>query len=381
MHPSLLRAAIAVVALSTLFACGGGGGAGGLPPSAGSVEPSPECAPLWRTESALAFAKGLALATAPASPVWVDYQAAQGSFVLNAGDNGAGGSCLGLWQGGRVTSYATTVDPPRLLTPLYGYHFPYRGTGGPFDALVAAATQPESVRAWLAQGGVKTAILMPIDIKGLPFTLTPLQKVQIAIHEAFHVDVQARRWLDSAGDWPSWDLQPDRAGLSACYSGSPAVESALTAERQALDSLINALLDGEPQAACQAGEAFLGRRSRRYEALGAVSVARSDGTMGTCGEAEAVMEMEEGVADYASWSRLFDLGLASRDELIRRYRAQQNDVYYLSGAMQMHAVALMRGGGTIEATRRMAASTSAEVGSPTAMLRESLGNFCATPER
>lgn len=50
------------------------------------------------------------------------------------------------------------------------------------------------------------------------------------------------------------------------------------------------------------------------------------------------MELQEGTADYASWTLLYDLGQTSRERLIQKYQAVRNDVFYLTGAMQLHAV-------------------------------------------
>jgi hypothetical protein len=110
--------------------------------------------------------------------------------------------------------------------------------------------------------------------------------------------------------------------------------------------------------------------------LADVRVARADGTPGTCAEAEAIMELEEGIADWASWTVLYDLGLASRESLIRRYRAIQDDAFYLTGAMQLHAVQLMQPDSIADVMVRIAASSGPDIGSPTALLTRALASFC-----
>ena len=88
------------------------------------------------------------------------------------------------------------------------------------------------------------------------------------------------------------------------------------------------------------------------------------------------MELEEGTADYASWTVLYELGRASRARLMSRYRARQNDVFYLTGAMQLHAVALMDPDGMADVARRIGASGSPEEGSIAAMFERTLGAYC-----
>jgi hypothetical protein len=295
---------------------------------------------------------------------------------LYAGEPVEGVHCVGAWQAGEVKDYRGLAVKPRLLTPLYGYHLPWQGNGGPFDGLVGAATQPPEVGAWLDEIGVESAVIVPVHVEGLPFELPLLHQIQVALHEAFHVEVQAPRWLGPDGDWPTWDFQPDRPALEACYAGDAAIEAALQEERGALDQLINALLDDDESGACEAGEAFLSRRNARYALLEGVSVADYAGTPGSCEAAEAIMELEEGTADFASWSRLYHMEQASRDDLVRRYQASQKDVFYLTGAMQLHAVFLMNPEGFNRITGEIAGSESAEQGSLTAVFTRELGSYC-----
>lgn len=109
-----------------------------------------------------------------------------------------------------------------------------------------------------------------------------------------------------------------------------------------------------------------------------MKVTRHDGTPGGCPEAEAIMELEEGTADYASWTQLFELGRASREQLLRRYRARQADAFYLTGAMQLHAIRLMDSEGVLDVAARIAASGSPETGSLTVAFEEALGRSCGT---
>ena len=88
------------------------------------------------------------------------------------------------------------------------------------------------------------------------------------------------------------------------------------------------------------------------------------------------MELEEGTADYASWAQLFDLGQASRNDLLQRYRAQQNDVFYLTGAMQLHALSLIDPDGFLQVTEDIAASRTPQDGAITPILAQQMESYC-----
>ncbi|MFW5947408.1 MAG: hypothetical protein ACOCUW_02845 [Gemmatimonadota bacterium] len=336
--------------------------------------PSAGCAPLWADSNAAALVDALATATANRDPVWGDYDLGDAWYVVDAGRSSAGGACLGAWTAGRTVAYAELPVGPALGTPLYGFYVP-DGTRG----RVPSSEQPAAVRAWLEDMGVERATIVPTVIEGFPMELSTLTRLQMALHEAFHVEVQfrrpPRRWIRR---WPSWDRQPDRAGLQACYREPKAVASSLEEERDALVRTVEALLDGSPTTACRAGEVFLARREARYGMLEEVRVARHDSTPGTCREAEAIMELEEGTADYASWTALYRAGLVSRERLMQRYRAIQDDVFYLTGAMQLHATALMRPDGMEAVARRIARSESPDEGSITAIFADALETYCST---
>ena len=74
------------------------------------------------------------------------------------------------------------------------------------------------------------------------------------------------------------------------------------------------------------------------------------------------MELEEGLADYGSWTMLYNLGISSREELIQRYGAIQNDPFYLTGAMLMHAIALMYPGDTMDVINEINQSNTVQEG-------------------
>ncbi len=338
--------------------------------------PSAACEPRWSAEPAAEFVDLLTRATETELRAWEGYDLGDAAYVLHAGASEAGRACLGVWRGGQAVAFAALPDPPTLATPLYGYHLPAEGDAAARERFTAAGRQPESVRSWLEEAGVDRATIMPVTFEDFPMELPTLVKVQVALHEGFHVQVQSPHWSGAATDWPAWDRQPDREGLAACYGATDDAAAAFAEERERLVATVESLLDGDVAAACEAGEAFLARRAARHRMLEDVRVARHDGTPGSCREAEAVMELEEGTADYASWAKLYELGHATREQLVRRYRAQQDDAFYLTGAMQLHATELMQPDRMAEATRRIANSTTSESGSITAAFETSLADYC-----
>ncbi|MFW6010816.1 MAG: hypothetical protein ACOC9H_02745, partial [Gemmatimonadota bacterium] len=154
------------------------------------------------------------------------------------------------------------------------------------------------------------------------------------------------------------------------------VETAVADERESLAQMVEAMLDGRRSDACAAGAEFLEGRRARYALLEGVEVSASDGSPGSCAVAEAVMELEEGSADYASWTMLFQLGRASRDQLMRRYRAVQDDAFYLTGAMQLHAIELMEPDEIGGMRERIAAAATADSGAIQVLFEESLERWC-----
>jgi hypothetical protein len=239
------------------------------------------------------------------------------------------------------------------------------------------ASQPDPVAELLAAHGAGSAVVLPVEPSDFPLELPALLKVQVALHEGFHVGVQAPRWMGHTSDWPEWEAQPDRAGVRSCYTHHEKVESLFEDERADLLGVVSALLDGDRSLACSAGAEFLSAYDARIAAVSEVRVTMADGDPGSCQDAEAMMELEEGVADFVSWVHLYQTGLATRAQLERRYQARQGDVFYLTGAMKMHATSLLRGD-PLAVSREIIDSRSVAEGSLQAKLEGALTEACAS---
>ena len=105
--------------------------------------------------------------------------------------------------------------------------------------------------------------------------------------------------------------------------------------------MVEVLIDGKKSEACTLGKEYLKAREHRYRQLKDLKVKIDDGSEFDCQAAESIMELEEGMADFESWTLLYNTGKVSKKELLSRYRALQNDHFYLSGCMLMHAITLM----------------------------------------
>lgn len=349
-----------------------------LPTYAQTSAPSASCAEVWQQEAAADFAELLENVTQTQHHVWLNYRLGDGAIALHAGNTTDDQACLGVWQHGQLLSYTSVADAPKLATPLYGYYLNY---GAPVDSsnqsLAALSKQPEAISRWLEGHDIDSAVLMPVEFPQFPFEIPTLVKVQIAIHEAFHVDVMIRYWFTGIGHWPAWDQQPDRNALQNCAAASEAAQEALRSEQLLLADLVTALVDEDDAQACALGTSFLDSRANRYDMLADVTVPRHDGTPASCQEAENIMELEEGLADYASWTMLYDIGTASWDKLLQRYQAIQKEPFYLTGAMLMHASTLMHDGEPAALIEAIATSSTIAEGAVVTQFEQQLNAFCA----
>ena len=343
--------------------------------------PSGTCVTVWQDSTAQAFAMQLEAVTQTRKLVWPNYQLGDGAVVLDAGMTADSTQhCLGLWQYGKPIDYTSTALGPKLSTQLYGYHLDFLNLKeGLENSLLTASQQPEPIANWLKEHGVESAVLMPVDFPNFPFELPTLIKTQIAIHESFHVEVMIRHWFTEAGNWPNWDEQPDRSTLRKCYGENEEEKAAFRDEQLELAKMIEALLDEKLEEALTIGQSYLNMRDERYKRISHIEILRQDSTTCLCAEAESIMELEEGLADYASWTMLYELGTADRAALIRRYQAIQNDPFYLTGAMLMHSISLMNKGEVTPIMEKIINSQDPSSGGLITLFRQELASYGKTP--
>ncbi len=305
--------------------------------------PSGSCQAAWNDSTALEFVALLEKSTSPEHLVWKGFNLGDGPIVLHAIDTLKEEACLGLWKNGKVISYSEVSEKPKLSTALYGYQLNFANLTdeGLNNPLVKISQQPESITTWLNTNNAESAVIIPTDFPDFPFKLPASVKVQLAIHESFHVEVMLRYWFTEEGAWPKWDQQPDRNELRSCYLKGDSLTTEFREEQMTLSHMIEALLDNKKEEAIGLGNSFLQQREARYDLLKNLEITAADGTKCSCEEGEDIMEIEEGLADYASWTMLYEVEAVSRKSLIQRYQAIQKEPFYLTGAMLMHATKLM----------------------------------------
>jgi hypothetical protein len=244
------------------------------------------------------------------------------------------------------------------------------------DPFLTTAKNANDFKVWMKKMKVSSAVYMPLDFSKLPFKVSSLVKVQLAIHEAFHVQVALKYYYTKKGEWPKWDSQPERKKVQSCYITNDSGRVLIKNELQILATLIEALLDKDKVKACYLGNEYLGARKNRYSGLQGVKIKKADDTEIDCQSAESIMELEEGLADFESWTLLFNMGIATKDQLLQRYRALQNDHFYLSGSMLMHAIVLMSEKKVTDIAKYIIQSSSVENGSLLEIFKTEFQKYC-----
>lgn len=330
------------------------------------------CDSLWLKPAAKDFTTLLEKTTSSNHPVWKDYNLGDGAFVLSAGHLNDSTYCLGLWKKGKAISYICSKDIPKMLTPLYSYYLNYKNTKKTDSTLFGTHQKAPEFSSWMESNQVETAVYMPTDFPEFPFEIPAKMKVQLAIHEAFHVNVMLRYWFTNKGFWPEWDNQPDRTGVQSCYTETESVQKLIVKEQETLSLIIEAFLDRKKPEAILLGNEFLTIRKKRYNLLKNKQIKLNNDAYGDCKTAEALMEIEEGIADYASWVKMYDLGIFNRSDLLKRYRADQKDRFYLTGCMLLHASVLMNDGNESDIIEKVVNANSIEEGNLLSIFEEQL---------
>jgi hypothetical protein len=287
----------------------------------------PGCEDAFKDPTASQLIEGLDAVGALEEEVWPGHRPQDGAVVLY--EVHPAGHCA-LLHRAEIVDYALLAPEPALLTPAFGYQLPW--TTGPdwVAPLGAASQQPADWVDWLADHDVDRAAILPVFPEGLPVGLSSLSHQQLAVHEAFHVTVQAGAWFgEPSHPWPAWDEQPNRAELAACYA-----DAGVQQEQSSLRDAVAAARAGDWDAGCMAYRSFqLTRIARRP---GGLLVTAADGqTQIGCSTAEAILELEEGIAEYAGWSPLLDAGLANEAQLSATLGASTDEPFYKFGAGQL----------------------------------------------
>lgn len=334
------------------------------------------CDSLWSKKATKDFISVLENTTKTDYLIWKEYNLKDGVYILNSGKITDSTYCLGMWKGGKNISYKCAQDIPIMLTPLYSYYLNYNADYNQEEKLFGTYKNAPDFTDWMKNYNVETAIYMPSDFSKFPFKLSAKTKTQLAIHEAFHVQVMLRKWYTDKGYWPDWDTQPDRKAVQRCYTKNDEIISIFNKEHEALITLIEFLLDDDKVNAIKSAKTFIKQREIRYrKLLSNQQVKFNDVGLGDCSIGESFMEIEEGLADYASWVIMYNIGTVSREDLLKRYRAKQKDMFYLTGAMLLHASSLMNNGNDKEIISKMVDANTVEEGNLFMLFKEQFETY------
>jgi len=339
--------------------------------------PTCDCDSLWKKDNVMDFVQLLEKSTAGKTQVWPGYNLNDATFIVDAGKTGKGNYCLGIWKKGKPVSYAQLRTSIKMLTPLYSYFLNYKGLDSlPNSNLFTTSEDAPAFKNWMKEMNILSAVYIPMDFSKLPFTIPSIVKVQIAIHEAFHVEVMLKYWYTKKGNWPAWDQQPDRPGVQTCYIYGDSNRVMIQKELVLLANMMVALLDDKKEKACELANEYLQARKHRYAGMKEIKIKMADDTEGNCLTAESFLELEEGLADYGSWAMLFNIGMVSKEDLLKRYRAKQNDHFYLSGCMLMHAITLMSKESPKKVIDKIVRSATPDEGALLSVFERTFSVFC-----
>lgn len=333
------------------------------------------CDSLWTKQVTKDFVSVLEETTKSNYLIWKDYHINDGAYVLNAGKIADSTYCLGLWRKGEAISYKCSKDVPKMLTPLYSYYLNYSNRNTEQSKLFDTYKGAPDFSFWMNDNSIESAVYMPTDFPKFPFKIPAKMKTQLAVHETFHVEVTLRYWYTNKGFWPKWDRQPDRAGVQSCYLENVSIIKLIDEEQELLALTIEALLDKNELEVIKSANEFLKKREERYKLLSNKKIKLGDDTYADCRLGEAFMEIEEGIADYASWMVMYNIGTVSREDLLKRYRAKQKDRFYLTGCMLLHASSLMNDGDDKEIIAKMVNAHTVEEGNLFELFKKQLEQY------
>lgn len=230
------------------------------------------------------------------------------------------------------------------------------------------------LQIYLRTSGVNRAVVVNIDatIGILPAPNELLTgynhfDLDLTVHEGFHLNLLFAKMMKHADApmWPDWDQQPNRSKVGELCYNSAAAKPLVERELKALLKAVKlGLLHRRFDLARQAAREFIAQRTVRYATLAEVRVpsyAVKDGI--SCAQAEAIMELEEGMADFVGSNSVHKLGLINDAQLIEHLSGEgDSDLFYRFGNAQMTLVHAMKGAEISTITGRIARSAKWEDG-------------------
>jgi hypothetical protein len=144
-----------------------------------------------------------------------------------------------------------------------------------------------------------------------------------------------------------------------------------------MKAAMTALTKGETAAVCTSARAFVQERRKRWETLSGVEVHTGTAFQAlSCAQAEAIMELEEGVPDFVAWMSAHSLGIVSDDRVRARFGATMSQPFYILGAIQLVVLHSLMGPQFLPTTAQMASSSTWEAGAMFSVLEAQVESLC-----
>ena len=183
--------------------------------------------------------------------------------------------------------------------------------------------------------------------------------LNVITHEGFHLNSIIAVALGNLKiPWPKWDVQPERKIGSLCYVGEEWKN-----EQSAINAAYKLLyLQNNSKMALSAAQDFIRWREARYKALKDVRVPSKASKEGvSCEQAEAMLELEEGGADFVGTASSLDLGITSAYQ-VSEHLLVYHDWYYRSGLAQLLFIRKMSRSESLQSIRRLSSANSWQQG-------------------
>lgn len=258
--------------------------------------------------------------------------------------------CFAHWSQGEVVVVAGHAQPMQLMLGIFGFLITDYADKSEAERMggFLVGDVPPSILASLRERSATAALAWVMNPEhiladhplGDAMAENPrLWRAFLIAHESVHVNLQFARMFggDTRYEYPSWSVQPDRAALVAtCYEH----ESARALHEQEMVENADAVRDvfaGRVDEGRAHAQEFIRLRRQRYAALGEATVPGQNGTQHSCEEAEAIWELDEGLADYVAARALIEGGVAQPDWFIERITERENldASFYYSGSGQL----------------------------------------------
>lgn len=285
--------------------------------------------------------------------IWDDYSLARHPLLLVADSTFRGSPdapvCAAIWRKDQPLERLALAARPPMSTPLYGMVSTEPVGARPTNPQLAIRPLPASVALALGAAGITRTLVLqvPLDFGTLGRLGEMLRTARadpaliladLAVHESFHLHAQFPTWLDQARSyaWPEWDVQPDRAAFRQhCYAGASEVTAALDAERTALLAAFDALYGAtrDSAAAVRHTRRFVDLRLTRRAMQDTIRIAHGASRV-PCGEAEDILELEEGTVQWIGHATTVTAGLTTLASLRGNYGGTQAERFYQTGPLQ-----------------------------------------------